>query len=126
MLGRGRPPYKGVAASVKKPIDAWARLAAAAKRPNASSERDEIRWASAYIYSPLDEIPIDAVPSVAAVSLLRAFRESPTDLFKSMYAKILPSKEEVNRVAKRSDDGDALTAHIDAVAELASDSEAKA
>lgn len=47
---------------------------------------------------------------------MRAFRENPTDLFKSMYAKILPSKEEVNRLAKRSDDGEALTDHIDAVA----------
>lgn len=98
------------------PTDPFRRLSESAKRPNAASERDEIRWACAYITSPLEDIPTDSVPSRAAVELLRAFRENPTDLFKSMYAKILPSKEEVNRLAKRSDDGEALLEHLYAVA----------
>jgi hypothetical protein len=68
------------------------------------------------VYHPLPSIPTDSVPSVAAVSLLRAFRENPTDLFKSMYSKILPTKEEVNRLARKSDDGDDLLAHLDEIA----------
>lgn len=56
---------------------------------------------------------------MAAVSLLRTFRENPADLFKSMYAKILPSRDEVNRLAASSDDGEALVEHIEAVAALA-------
>lgn len=104
-------------------VDPYSSLMAAAKRANASSERDEIRWAVANVYTPLDQIDLDSIPSCAAVNLLRAYRDRPEKLFDSLYTKILPSKDEVNRLAAGSDDGVALLEHLDAIRAAAAQSE---
>lgn len=110
-------PAKPTTAS--KPADPWAGLMTASKRPNAASERDEIRWATANIYVPLDQIDLTTVPSMAAVSLLRTYRDRPDQLFDKLYTKILPSKEEVNRLSLGSDDGVELVEYLETIAAAA-------
>ena len=101
-----------------KPSDPWKPLFEAGLRPNVS-ERDEIRWVAAYLFTSLDLIPLEGVPSLAAVTMLRVYREAPALFFDKMYSKVIPSREDINRLSKGDDGGSALDDHLETVAAAA-------
>lgn len=57
---------------------------------------------SAYVGCPLSQIPLESIPSRSAVNLLREYQELGPALFKDFYAKLIPSKGELDRMAERS------------------------
>ena len=86
----------------------WSALSMAAMKRSAAP-RDEAKWVIQHHAVPLERIDPDLVPSSGSVTMLRWAREvGLTDFMKTIYAKLMPSKSELEQDARFRQSGRVL------------------
>ncbi len=84
----------------------YARMAETAKGLEAS-EQTVVRWVADNLVMPLESIDLDLVPSPTAVSMLAFARSAGggRDFWNGLYAKLIPSRSQLEAASRFSDDG---------------------
>ena len=85
----------------------YAELSLAAPK-GSCSEREAAAFVFEFAAVPVERIPGDAVPSKGAVGLLKWVQTSPSNaatFYSSIWAKLMPSRTQLDAEARFSDDG---------------------
>lgn len=95
-------------------VPAVARLVNAAENRKANSY-DEIQWTAAHLLVDWNQINPEAVPSTAAVGLLQWAKRNMDEFFRTVYAKTVPSRTQLERAERFRDTGEDLTEFIETI-----------
>ena len=85
----------------------YAKLAESAKDKEGDAWTN-VRWVCNHVLIPLKKIDKEGVPSAGAVSMLAWARSSPLALqefMRSVYAKVIPARTQIENLQRFSDDG---------------------
>lgn len=96
------------AKAVNEKRECWAKLAASIDRKKRCKPYEVVQWIFEYAGIPPELISSDEVPSAGALRYLQLCQEQTAvyaEFIRSLYAKTIPDKKQMEHEAKQRDDG---------------------